>query len=94
MTMIARIQQGEDFNSTLPYPYFIDEEGFVGRQDIWKGKPYKLLGFHDKPVAGDIKLRFSDFKNNIKKAIGMYPVFINKNNSIVTHKTAVESIEV
>lgn len=94
MKFIARIQQEELADKTLPYPYFIDKGGLVGRQDFWKGRPYKLLGFHDKPVSGDIKLLFDEFKKDIKKAIGMYPVFETKDDEWFTHKSAVEFIEV
>ena len=101
MKFIARIQQKELGDKTLPYPYFIGVSGLVGRQDFWKGKPHKLLGFHDKPDTGDINLPFEEFKLNIKKAIGMYPVFEHKETILghkgtkwVTHTNPVEFIEV
>lgn len=80
-------------NLKVPYPFFIDEKGLVGRQDFWKGSPYQLVGFNDIPFAGNIKLTFDKFKQNIDKAIGMYPVFRNKDGTIETHTNIIEKIK-
>ena len=92
MEYIARVQQKELPNHILPYPYFITGDGFVGRQDFWKGRPYELLGFNDIPEPGQISLPFKDFKENTKSAIGKYPVFRDKNGSIKTHTNPVDSV--
>jgi len=34
---------------TLPYPYYVDEDGGVLRQDFWRGAPAKLCSFHNGP---------------------------------------------
>ena len=88
-----KIQPKEQEDFTLPYPYFIDEKGLVGRQDFWKGKPYKLLGFSKVPIAGTIELSFKDFWKNSKKAIGMFPVFKDKKYNWTTSTIAIESID-
>lgn len=93
-TVVIEIQPQEQNNHFLPYPFFIDEEGMVGRQDFWKGKPKRLLGFNDTPFAGDITLHKKAFFENPKLAIGKYPVMKNKNGGWVTHQTPIESVRV
>lgn len=91
---IIRIQPREFDNRVLPYPYFIDEKGLVGRQDFWKGKPFRLLGFNREPATGDISLMFADFRKSPKKAVGMYPVFTDKKGNWTTHTSPIESVSV
>ena len=89
-----RIQPTEQRGGVWPYPYFIEENGNVGRQDFWKGKPEKLLGFSSKPEAGDISLNLEGFWKNPEAAIGMYPVFADKADKWVTNTIPVESVEI
>ncbi|KKN18190.1 hypothetical protein LCGC14_0958260 [marine sediment metagenome] len=91
-TITIQPKEQEDFK--LPYPFHISEDGSVGRQDFWKGKPQRLLGFNNKPEAGDIKLFGAEFRKNPKLAIGMYPVFKNKGGGWVTHTIPIESVRV
>lgn len=69
--------QPEGDRAELPYPFFIDSLGLVGRQDFWKGKPYRLIGFNGKPKTGHDKktIDFVMFWNNPEKCIGLYPIF-------------------
>lgn len=93
--IIIEIQPKELSNGTLPYPYFINKnDGKIGRQDYWKGNPYRLIGFNDEPKAGDISLSFSQFKENPKLAINKYPVFSSKDDEWVTHTNPIESIDI
>jgi len=36
-------------NLTLPYPYYVDEDGNILKQKIWRGAPAKFCSFHEKP---------------------------------------------
>lgn len=74
------LQPEERSNGVLPYPYFIDEQGFVGRQDFWKGEPYRLIAFNSECVQGVGKrmVRFDEFLADPQLAVGMYPVFEHK----------------
>ena len=31
----------------LPYPYYVDRDGYIGHQDVWKGEPFRLIGFSE-----------------------------------------------
>ena len=89
-----KLQPAERDDGTLPYPYFIDEQGLVGRQDFWNGKPYKLIGFQPKPKTGvmkgtiDIKIFFED----PQKAVGMYPIFADTEDTYYTYRDKIESV--
>jgi len=91
--MRIKVQPEELKDKTLPYPYFIEKDGLVGRQDFWKGKPYRLLGFSKKPVAGDIELIFAEFWKSPKKATGMYAVFTSKRGQWTTSTIIIDRIE-
>ena len=78
---IIKIQPEQRADLKLPYPYFINEGGFVGRQDFWKGSPYKLLGFSNTPQAGSIDLLVTNFLKSPQSAINMFPVFTDNLNS-------------
>jgi hypothetical protein len=87
-----RLQLPEE-NGRLPYPYIVDENGLVGRQDFWKGNPYKLLGFNSRPVSGEmdvaqfIQLYMSDLPipaEDIMLGVGNYGVFSTKDNQWFT----------
>jgi len=84
---IQPVQTGAD----LPYPFHVDEEGFIGRQEFWKGKPYKLVGFASRPIAGQMDVFFADFWKDPELAIGKFPVFADKKKDWFTHSIAIAS---
>jgi hypothetical protein len=87
-----RIQPKERKDMTLPYPYFIDAKGNVGRQDFWKGEPLKLICFAKKNEAKS-SLDFDKFWKNPSKCIGLYPVFEHSNGEWFTYKDPIESVD-
>ena len=93
---IITIQPKEREDNVLPYPYFIDEKGMVGRQDFWKGKPKQLIGFNGKPNAEMDKktIDLSKFLETPKKAIGLYPFFEHKDGEWFTYKDPIASVSV
>lgn len=80
-----------EFDGKAPYPYHIDGDGLVLRQDFWKGRPYQLVGFQfaDGQV-GAIGLEFDAFWDEPTLALGMYPVFVNGDGSIETIMNPIE----
>ena len=86
------IQPAEKVNGVLPYPYFINKNGLIGRQNFWRGNPYKLLGFSIKPIAGNIELEFKDFWKKPKLAEGMYAVFTDNKDNWTTLKDEIDYI--
>lgn len=92
--MIIAIQPKQREDGVLPYPYFIDEKGKIGRQDFWKGEPYMLIGFNPKPKTGDMPgtIDIKIFLKDPKKCIGMYPIFAHKNGEWYTYQDQIESV--
>lgn len=76
----------------MPYPYHIEPDGKVARQDFWKGRPLKLLGFNKTNQTGDISLMRSEWMKNPKRAIGMFPVFANKGDEWTTSRVAISDV--
>lgn len=93
---IICIQPKERKDLTLPYPYFIDMRGKVGRQDFWKGKPLRIIGFNPKPKSGYMPKSITslEFLLKPKLAIGMYPIFEHKDGQWFTYKDPIASVKV
>ena len=89
-----RLQPKGKADGTLPYPYFIGANSYVGRQDFWQGDPYQLLGFSEKPITGEMEISFEEFKKNPNIAIGKYPVFCTVQDTWKTLLDPIESVEV
>lgn len=86
--------QPTEVNGTSPYPYFISEDGAVGRQDFWKGRPAKLIGFSSKFKTGELDLMWREFWADPKKAIGKFPVFADTNDNWYTADQIIDDVKV
>jgi hypothetical protein len=78
----------------LPYPFFADEHGMIGRQDFWNGRVLRIVGFQEDLAQEMIDLFWDDAYAEPEKAIGMYVVTENQHGDWVTHMTAVRSMNV
>lgn len=92
--MRIKIQPQELPDMTLPYPYFIEKDGMVGRQDFWKGNPKKLIGFSPQPSTGSILVFRTAFFDNPESAVGLYPVFEADDGHWFTQTNPIESVKV
>lgn len=70
-----------DVHQPLPYPYHIEEDGKVGRQDFWRGTPYSLIGFQ-RGRREVVVLAAEDFVRDPDKALGLCAVFLDEDGSI------------
>lgn len=77
----------------LPYPFFADEHGMIGRQDFWRGKVLRVVGFQRDLNQEMIDLFWDDAYAEPEKAVGMYVVTENRRGDWVTHMTAVDSMK-
>lgn len=82
-----KLQPKERPDMTLPYPFFIDEKGNVGRQDFWKGEPLKLVGFNPKHKTGVMKntITFEMFMADHKLCVNKFPIFEHKDGNYYTY---------
>ena len=102
MSKIFRIQpsefvdnmwEGGHMGTKLPYPFYVNGEGLVGRQDVWNGDPYRVLGFARNLRVHEVNLTWDEAVQDPSRAVGMYLVTWGKVEGIGTHETAVSSIE-
>jgi hypothetical protein len=101
-TEVTRIQMApeidhisDDFQhvgSRLPYPFYVNEEGFVQLQDFWQGMVYKVIGFQNRPTVQTIDLWWGDVKDPAE-IIGKYLVTSDKDGNWGTFPTAVIEAE-
>lgn len=87
--LILQQEQRDDF--VLPYPFHIDEHGFVGRQDVWRGEPFQLLGFVESPDSFDVAVLAAEFIANPTLAMGMHPVLVDRADNFYTYPGPVAS---
>lgn len=76
----------------LPYPYFVDEAGLVGRQDFWNGDPYQVIGFAKDLAVANVDLLWKEATENPSRAVGMYLVTLDEDGDFGTHLAAVSSM--
>jgi hypothetical protein len=80
--------------SKLPYPFYVDPDGGVQRQDVWQGKPKRVVGFQKDLAVQQIDLWWRKALEDPQQAVGMYLVTENADGQFWTHNTAVDSVEV
>lgn len=93
------IQQATRENLQRPYPFEVDEFGYVVNQSFWNGDPWLLIGFEDRTPAGiaaaeatqgpgmgrNIALTRQEWLDNPQAAIGLHPVFTDFDRTWSTH---------
>lgn len=81
---------------TRPYPWHIDTAtGDVGRQEFWKGDPYRLMGFQKASDSVQrVTVFLEDFTATPDKAIDMQPVFIRADGSMYSSSHTIETVTV
>lgn len=90
------LQPKERSDKKLPYPFFVDEHGMIGRQDFWKGHPEIVIGFshHTRPEASDDQMSFEEFTKDPQKAVGMYPIMGDCEGEWHTYTDPIETVRV
>lgn len=94
---IANTTSGEyDVRKPLPYPFHINDDGSVDRQDFWRGTPARLAGFQRESDVQHVDVFAHDWLSGDVDVEGMFPVFIDNGGGMwshtfpVTHVTVVE----
>jgi hypothetical protein len=88
---VANTETGEyDPLLSLPYPYYITEDGSVDRQDFWKGEPSRLMGFQKDPDVQHVDILAEDWlKDDDIDVTGMFPVFVDEGGTMWRHQMPV-----
>jgi hypothetical protein len=75
-----------------PYPFFVDEDGLVGRQDFWRGEPRRIVGVAADSAIHELTLRWNRVWADPQRAVGMYLVAEGSTGNWFTVDSAIESI--
>jgi hypothetical protein len=76
----------------LPYPFFVDEKGMVGRQDVWTGDPHQVIGFAEEPEPGQVDLLWEEVMEDPSLATDMYLVTSDSEGNFDTRRAAISSV--
>lgn len=102
-TKIVRLQPSEYVDQVtadgaeltrLPYPFFVDEDGKVGRQDVWRGKPLEVVGFQADLAAQQVDLWWEEAFRDPQQAVGMYAVTRDDDGNLSSQVHAIRDVEV
>lgn len=90
------VSDGEALHK-LPYPFWVNEDGAIAQQNLWRGDPWRVIGFQKDLACFQIDLWWREAFAAPERAVGMYLVTAAKGTghmAISTHSTAVQSMEV
>jgi hypothetical protein len=91
----ANTESGEyDVHESIPYPYHVETDGKIGRQDLWQGDPEVLVGFQAKAHVQEVDLLWQVAVSAPEKIPGMFPVFCRSNGSFYSSSLPVERVTV
>lgn len=78
---------------SVPYPFHIEPDGSVARQDFWRGDPQMLLGFQETADRQRVVLLTAAWlAGDLQKAVGMWPVFSTSNGGMWAHRHPVQRV--
>lgn len=92
-SFVDNMREGHEM-TRLPYPFFVNEEGEVGQQDMWDGDPARVIGFQRDLAVQAIDLWWKDAVKDPQQAVGMYLVTSNAEGDWASHSTAIASAEI
>jgi hypothetical protein len=75
----------------LPFPFYADSDGMVQRQDFWRGKVFKVIGFVGDLARQDIDLTWSEATARPDEVPGKYLVTSDTWDTWSTHISAVKT---
>jgi hypothetical protein len=86
VVQVANTLTGEyDVHKPLPYPFHIDDDGSVLRQDFWRGEPARLLGFQSTQEHRVDLFAHEWLATTDEAPEGWYPVFQDSDGGIWAH---------
>jgi hypothetical protein len=75
----------------LPYPFHVDVQGLIQRQDFWQGKVFRVIGFTDRPEPGPLTLYWPTVWERPELAVGKYVVTSDERGQWSSHISAIQS---
>lgn len=80
--------------TSLPYPFFVNEDGSIRNQEFWRGSVARVVGFQNDLNVQVIDLWWSQAARNPQAMVNMYLVTADDKNNLASHRTAIMSVEV
>lgn len=91
----ANTESGEyDVHEPMPYPYHVDTDGKVGRQELWRGDPEVMVGFQKAADVQVVDLLWQVAVKHPEKIPGMFPVFCRSNGTFFSSSRPVSRVTV
>jgi hypothetical protein len=88
---VANTPSGEyDVMKPLPYPFHVEPDGSIARQDFWRGEPLRLLGFQHHANRHTVDESAEAWLAGEVEVGGMYPVFLDADGTMWNHTFPVE----
>jgi hypothetical protein len=81
----------ESVRHEMPMPFHITKDGWVARQDWWRGEPLFAIGFTDEPKPGSVSVNWTEAWADPTLAVGKYPVMANKYGTWSVYTEPVET---
>lgn len=78
----------------LPYPFFVNEDGTVQRQDFWAGKVARVAGFQRDLATMQVDVSWEQAKADVQTVVGLYLVTSDATGWYGVHETAIASVKV
>lgn len=78
----------------LPYPFHIEDDGSVARQDFWRGDPAKLVGFQRGNVQRVVLTVEDWIAGDADAAVGLKPVFVDSDGDLWNDDRPVQTVTV
>jgi hypothetical protein len=97
MQKLITIQPGMNADMSLPYPFHVFEDGRIDRQDFWRGKVFRVIGFQKDFERMTIDLFWHEATADPERAIGMYVVTADDKGFKATwsvHRSAISNVSV
>ena len=83
----------------LPYPFHVEPNGEILRQDFWNGRVLKAIGFVADIARQEVDLWWDDYAleaatGGAEKVVGMYLITEDSKGTWATHQTAISHVKV
>lgn len=91
------METGEIVEGTkLPYPFDARQDnGHLINQELWRGEPWRVVGFSDTPETGQVDLWWADYVEGDPQAVlNKYVVTQDRGGGMAVHTTAIQEVRV
>jgi len=76
-----------------PYPWQLASDGTVLNQHLWRGDPYRLVGFQ-RGATQRLVLHWEAFVKDPSSAVGLVPVMVSGRGGVAAWQPAVADVAV